>query len=164
MKIVILDGYSVHAKDLNWDLLRPLGELTVYDRTSADQVIARMQGAEIVLTNKCRITREVLEACPALRYLGELATGYNNIDIAAAKERGVVVTNIPGYSTVSVVQHVFALLLYAMSHVISSVVAILMYQCSPGHGVYSCYPVTVPASCRFVFDKLVSFFLGNFCG
>ena len=117
MKIVILDGYSVHAKDLNWDLLRPLGELTVYDRTPADQVIARMQGAEIVLTNKCRITREVLEACPALRYLGELATGYNNIDIAAAKERGVVVTNIPGYSTVSVVQHVFALLLYAMSHV-----------------------------------------------
>ena len=63
MKIVILDGYSVHAKDLNWDLLRPLGELTVYDRTPADQVIARMQGAEIVLTNKCRITREVLEAC-----------------------------------------------------------------------------------------------------
>ena len=117
MKIVILDGYSVHAKDLNWDLLRPLGELTVYDRTPADQVIARMQGAEIVLTNKCRITREVLEACPALRYLGELATGYNNIDIAAAKERGVVVTNIPGYSTVSVVQHVFALLLYTMSHV-----------------------------------------------
>ena len=113
MKIVILDGYSVHAKDLNWDLLRPLGELTVYDRTPADQVIARMQGAEIVLTNKCRITREVLEACPALRYLGELATGYNNIDIAAAKERGVVVTNIPGYSTVSVVQHVFALMLYA---------------------------------------------------
>ena len=89
MKIVILDGYSVHAQDLDWDLLRPLGELTVYDRTPADQVIPRMQGAEIVLTNKCRITREVLAACPELRYLGELATGYNNIDIAAAKEQGV---------------------------------------------------------------------------
>lgn len=117
MQIVILDGYSVHAEDLNWDALRSLGELTVYDRTLPDQVAARMQGAQIVLTNKCRITTEIMDACPELRYLGELATGYNNIDIAAAKARGIAVTNIPGYSTVSVVQHTFALLLAAMSRV-----------------------------------------------
>ena len=117
MRIVILDGYSIHSNDLNWDVLRTLGELTVYDRTAPEELVARMQGAEIVLTNKCRITREIMDACPQLRYIGELATGYNNIDIAAAKEKGIIVTNIPGYSTVSVVQHVFALLLAAMSHV-----------------------------------------------
>ena len=117
MRIVILDGYSIHSNDLNWDALRTLGELTVYDRTAPEELVSRMQGAEIVLTNKCRITREIMDACPQLRYIGELATGYNNIDIAAAKEKGIIVTNIPGYSTVSVVQHVFALLLAAMSHV-----------------------------------------------
>lgn len=117
MRIVILDGYSVHGQDLSWDALRSLGEVTVYDRTPPEEVAARMQGAEIVLTNKCRITAQIMDACPELRYLGELATGYNNIDVEAAKARGIVVTNVPGYSTVSVVQHVFALLLYAMSHV-----------------------------------------------
>lgn len=117
MRIVILDGYSIHSNDLNWDALRTLGELTVYDRTAPEELVSRMQGAEIVLTNKCRITCEIMDACPQLRYIGELATGYNNIDIAAAKEKGIIVTNIPGYSTVSVVQHVFALLLAAMSHV-----------------------------------------------
>ena len=75
MRIVILDGYSVHSNDLNWDVLRDLGELTVYDRTTPEELIPRMQGAEVVLTNKCRITRGVLEACPQLRYIGELATG-----------------------------------------------------------------------------------------
>ena len=117
MKIVILDGYSVHAEDLDWDLLQALGDVTVYDRSKPEELAERMRGAEAVLTNKCRITREVMDACPDLRYIGELATGFNNIDIAAAKEKGIVVTNVPGYSTVSVVQHVFALLLSVMSRV-----------------------------------------------
>ena len=119
MKIVILDGYEVNHGDLSWDGLKEFGELTVYDRTPKDPqtVISRIGDAEAVLENKVAMTREVMDACPNLRYIGEIATGYNNIDIAAAKEKGIVVTNIPAYSTMSVAQMTFALLLEICHHV-----------------------------------------------
>ena len=116
-EIVILDGYSVNPGDLSWDGIAAQGRLTVYDRTPADKIAERIGGAECVFTNKCLITAEVLDACPNLKFIGELATGYNNIDIAAARERGVCVCNIPAYSTDSVVQMTFALLLEACHHV-----------------------------------------------
>ena len=116
-EIVILDGYSVNPGDLSWDGIAAQGRLTVYDRTPADQIAQRIGGAECAFTNKCLITAEVLDACPNLKFIGELATGYNNIDIAAARERGVCVCNIPAYSTDSVVQMTFALLLEACHHV-----------------------------------------------
>ncbi len=108
MKIVVLDGYGANPGDLSWDGLKALGECTVYDRTSADEVVARSQGAEVILTNKTEIGSEVIAALPELKYIGVMATGYNVVDIAAAKERGIVVTNTPAYSTVSVAQMAFA--------------------------------------------------------
>lgn len=116
-EIVILDGYAGNPGDLSWDGIAALGNLTVYDRTPEAEVISRIGNAEIIFTNKCRITAEVMDACPNLKFVGELATGYNNIDVAAAKERGVCVCNIPAYSTDSVVQMTFALLLEACHHV-----------------------------------------------
>lgn len=116
-EIVILDGYAVNPGDLSWDGIAAQGHLTVYDRTPADRIVERIGNAEAVLTNKCLITAEVLDACPGVRFIGELATGYNNIDIDAARERGVCVSNIPAYSTDSVVQMTFALLLEACHHV-----------------------------------------------
>lgn len=116
-EIVILDGYAVNPGDLSWDGIAAQGRLTVYDRTPADQVVARIGGAEAIFTNKTVITAEILDACPSVQFIGELATGYNNIDVAAARERGVVVSNIPAYSTDSVVQMTFALLLEACHHV-----------------------------------------------
>ena len=117
-KIVILDGYTVNHGDLSWDGLKEFGELTVYDRTPKDPqtIISRIGDAEMVLENKINMTREIMDACPNLRYIGEIATGYNNIDIAAAKEKGIVVTNIPAYSTASVAQLAFALLLEICHH------------------------------------------------
>lgn len=111
MKIVVLDGYSLNPGDLSWEGFKKLGDCEVYDRTSGDLVIERARGAEAVLTNKVVMTKEVMEALPDLKYIGVLATGYNVVDIDAAKERGIVVTNIPSYSTDSVVQSVFAHLL-----------------------------------------------------
>lgn len=111
MKIIVLDGYAANPGDISWEPLRRLGEVTVYDRTPADQVALRIGDAEAVLTNKCRIDEAVMAACPNLKYVGELATGYNNIDVQAARRRGVTVCNIPAYSTVDVVQLTFALLL-----------------------------------------------------
>ena len=116
-EIVILDGYSVNPGDLSWDGIAAQGHLTVYDRTPADKIAERIGNAEAVFTNKAVITAEILDACPNLKFIGELATGYNNIDIAAAKARGVCVCNIPAYSTDSVVQMTFALLLEACHHV-----------------------------------------------
>ena len=116
-EIVILDGYAVNPGDLSWDGIAGQGRLTVYDRTPADQVVARIGGAEAIFTNKTVITAEILDACPCVKFIGELATGYNNIDVAAARERGVVVSNIPAYSTDSVVQMTFALRLEACHHV-----------------------------------------------
>ena len=117
MRIVVLDGYTLCPGDLTWDSLRALGDVTVYDRTPAEEIIPRIGDAQIVLTNKVVISRAVLEACPAVRYVGVLATGYNVVDLAAADERGVVVTNVPAYSTQAVVQHALALLLHSVSHV-----------------------------------------------
>lgn len=108
MKIVVLDGYAANPGDLSWDELKTLGECTIYDRTLPDEVLERSAEAEIILTNKTGITTQMIAAMPNLRYIGVLATGYNIIDVKAAKEHGVVVTNIPAYSTDSVAQMVFA--------------------------------------------------------
>lgn len=108
MKIVVLDGYGLNPGDLSWDAVSQLGELTVYDRTSSEEIIARSAGAEAILTNKTVITAEIMEALPNLKYIGVLATGYNVVNIDAAREKGIVVTNIPAYSTPSVAQMVFA--------------------------------------------------------
>ena len=117
MKIVVLDGYAANPNDLSWEPMRRLGELTVYERTAPEEVEARIGDAEAVLTNKVVITEEMMAKKPALRYIGVLATGYNVVDIPAAKVRGIIVTNIPAYSTPSVAQHVFALLLELCLHV-----------------------------------------------
>lgn len=117
MKIVVLDGYCLNPGDLSWDALRALGELEVYDRTPAAQAEARVQGAAIVLTNKTPLPGEVLARLPELRYIGVLATGYNIVDVEAAKRQGITVTNIPTYGTASVAQFVFALLLELCHHV-----------------------------------------------
>ena len=117
MKIVVLDGYAANPGDLNWDELKALGECTVYDRTVPDEVLERAAGAEIVLTNKTVINAGHIDALPALKYIGVLATGYNIVDVDAAKAHGIIVTNIPAYSTASVAQMVFAHLLNIASQV-----------------------------------------------
>lgn len=104
MKIVVLDGYAANPGDLSWEGLKTLGECTIYDRTAPEEVLERAAGAEAILTNKVVITAEQMAALPDLKYIGVLATGYNIIDINAARERGIVVTNIPAYSTPSVGQ------------------------------------------------------------
>lgn len=111
MKIIVLDGYGMNPGDLSWDELKKLGEVTIYDRTSPSEVIERSADAEILLTNKTIIDRQIINQLPSLRYIGVLATGYNVIDTEAAREKGIVVTNIPSYSTDSVAQMVFSLLL-----------------------------------------------------
>jgi glycerate dehydrogenase len=108
MKIVVLDGYTVNPGDMSWDELKTLGEVTIYDKTSPDEVTERAKGAEIILSNKVVIGEAEMSQLPDLKYIGVLATGVNNIDVAAAKARGIVVTNIPAYSTPSVGQMVFA--------------------------------------------------------
>ncbi|NDV81960.1 D-2-hydroxyacid dehydrogenase [Bacteroides sp. 51] len=108
MKIVVLDGYTLNPGDLSWDELKTLGECTLYDRTLPDQILERSAGAEVLLTNKVVLTAELINQLPDLKYIGVLATGYNVVDIPAAKERGIIVTNIPAYSTPSVGQMVFA--------------------------------------------------------
>ncbi|MBQ4610346.1 MAG: D-2-hydroxyacid dehydrogenase [Clostridia bacterium] len=116
MKIVVLDGYTENPGDLSWEKLEAMGELTVYDRTPADKVIERIGDAEIVYTNKTPISRETLEACPNIKFISVLATGYNIVDIAAAKERGIPVANVPTYGTASVAQFAIALLLEVCHH------------------------------------------------
>ena len=111
MKIVILDGYSADPGDLSWEELEQMGEVTVYDRTSPSETVQRAAEADIVLTNKVVLDREKIAQLPRLKYIGVLATGYNVVDIEAAHERGIVVTNVPAYSTESVAQMVFAHLL-----------------------------------------------------
>lgn len=111
MNITVLDGYGLNPGDLDWGQLGELGNLTVYDRTPAFLVVERAKDSEIVITNKTIIDKEVIEQLPHLKYIGVLATGYNVVDTATAHEHGIVVTNIPSYSTMSVAQHVFALLL-----------------------------------------------------
>ena len=111
MKIVVLDGFTANPGDLSWKGLEELGTVTVYDRTKPEETVARAADADIVLTNKVLISREVMMQLPQLKYIGVLATGYNVVDIEAAHERGIIVTNVPAYSTESVAQMVFAHLL-----------------------------------------------------
>lgn len=111
MKIVILDAYAANPGDLSWDEFAALGELTVYDRTAQEDAAARIGDAEVVFINKVRLTDEIFAACPNLKLVSILATGYNIVDLAAARRRGITVCNVPGYSTRAVVQMTFALLL-----------------------------------------------------
>ncbi len=110
-KIVVLDGYALNPGDLDWTPLQAYGELTVYDRTEPKDVVKRIGDAEIIFTNKTILTGETIIQAPKLKYIGVLATGYNVLDMGAAREKGVVVTNIPAYSTDAVAQFTFALLL-----------------------------------------------------
>ena len=111
MKIVILDGYTINPGDLNWKALETFGDLTVYDRSAPSELVERIGDAEIVFTCKCVISEQIMDACPNIKFISTLATGYDNIDIKAAKERNIAVCNVPAYSTESVAQHTFALLL-----------------------------------------------------
>ena len=111
MKITVLDGYGLNPGDLSWDGFKEFGEISVFHRTSPSDLAERIKDSEILLTNKTVIDAHAIESVPNLKYIGVLATGFNVVDIEAAKRKGVVVTNIPSYSTMSVAQHVFALLL-----------------------------------------------------
>ncbi len=117
MKIVILDGYTENPGDLSWEGFENLGSLTVYDRTPKDKIIERIGDASVVYTNKTPISRETLDACPNVKFIGVLATGYNVIDVAAAKEKGIPVSNIPTYGTDAVSQFAIALLLELCHHI-----------------------------------------------
>lgn len=117
MKIVILDGYTLNPGDLSWEPLKELGEVTVYERTAPKDVCKRTEGAEVVFTNKVVLDEAVLEKLPSLKYIGVLATGYNVVDVAAAARKGIVVTNIPAYSTSSVAQMAFAHILNIVQRV-----------------------------------------------
>lgn len=111
MKIVVLDGYALNPGDLSWDELKSFGDVQIYDPTPDDMVIDRAAGADIILTNKILMLSDTIEKLPGLKYIGVLATDYNVVDAEAARQRGIIVTNIPAYSTASVAQHTFALIL-----------------------------------------------------
>lgn len=111
MKIVVLDGFAVNPGDLSWDFLDKYGEARVYDKTEDKDAAAVIGDAEIVFTNRVHITPAVLDACPCIRYVSALGTGYDMIDVAACRSRGIEVCNVPGYSTMSVAQHAFTLML-----------------------------------------------------
>lgn len=130
MKIVVLDGYTLNQGERDWEELNELGEVTVHDRTEPDEVIRRAEGAEVVLTNKVVLDRSTIEHLPDLKYIGVLATGYNIIDLNAARERGIVVTNIPAYSTDSVVQMAFA-------HILNITLRVGHYAHEVHNGVWS---------------------------
>lgn len=117
MKIVVLDGYTLNPGDFTWESLESLGTLDVYDRTSPDQTLSRVQSADALLTNKVVLSAEILDKLPDLKYIGVTATGFNIVDIEAAKRRGIRVTNVPAYSTNSVAQLVFAFILEHCHHV-----------------------------------------------
>ncbi|MGN1377541.1 MAG: D-2-hydroxyacid dehydrogenase [Dorea sp.] len=117
MKIVVLDGYTLNPGDISWEGFEALGEVTVYDRTKAEDVVERIGDAEVVYTNKTPITRETLDTCKNVKFIGVLATGYNIVDIEAAKEKGIPVANIPTYGTAAVSQFAIALLLELCHHV-----------------------------------------------
>lgn len=117
MKIVVLDGYTVNPGDLSWSGMEELGEVTGYDRTPEELIAERIKDAEIVYTNKTPVSKSTLEACPSIKYIGVLATGYNVVDIEAAKEKGIPVSNIPAYGTEAVAQFTIALLLELCHHI-----------------------------------------------
>lgn len=117
IKLTILDGHAVNPGDLSWDMFKEFADVTVYERTPQEMLIDRIGNSDAIFLNKINITEEVLAACPNLKYIGVLATGYNVIDLDAARKRNIIVTNIPAYSTDSVAQHVFALILHFTNHV-----------------------------------------------
>lgn len=117
MRIVVLDGYTLNPGDLSWEGLQALGECEIHDRSSPDEVVPRVGDAKVVLTNKTPLSREAIERMPGLGYIGVLATGYNIVDVAAAREREVPVTNVPTYGTRSVAQMTMALLLELAQHI-----------------------------------------------
>ncbi|MCE7040985.1 D-2-hydroxyacid dehydrogenase [Dyadobacter sp. CY312] len=117
MKIVILDGYTLNPGDLDWAPLLELGEVEIYDRSGKNEIVERALEAEAILVNKVVISREILEQLPKLKYIGVAATGYNNIDIEAAQEQNITVTNVKAYGPASVAQHTFALLLALVNRI-----------------------------------------------
>jgi len=117
MNIVVLDGYTLNPGDLSWEEIKKMGNCTIYDRTPPELTIERAQDAEAVFTNKVVFNKEIIKKLPKLKYIGVLATGYNVIDIDAAKSAGIIVTNIPAYSTNSVAQMVFAHILHFTQHI-----------------------------------------------
>ena len=117
MKIVVLDGYTLNPGDLSWSDLLNLGDVVLYDRTPGDKIIERSIDAEVLITNKTPLSEEIINCLPKLKYIGVLATGYNVVDITAAKRNNIIVTNVPSYSTLSVAQLTFALLLELCHHV-----------------------------------------------
>lgn len=117
MKIVVLDGYTLNPGDISWDPIEKWGDMTCHDRTPDEKIVERIGDAQIILTNKTPLSRQTLQQCPKLRYIGVLATGYNIIDVDAAAEQGITVTNVPGYSTQAVAQFTMALLLEFCHHV-----------------------------------------------
>ena len=145
MNIVIFDGYTINPGDLSWDKLDALcDKLTVFDSTSEDKALSRLTGNEILMTSKCPITRELMENSPQLKYIGCTATGYNNIDVEAAADLGIAVTNIPAYSTDAVAQHTIALMLELSNHMGLHNVSVQEGQWSDNE--YFCYwkkPVTL---------------------
>lgn len=116
MRIVVLDAHTANPGDLSWAGFESLGECAIHDRTPLADTVVRARDAEAVITNKAVLNREIISALPKLRYIGVIATGYNVVDLDAASERGVVVTNVPGYSTASVAQAVFAMILEHTNH------------------------------------------------
>ena len=111
MKGVVLDGYTVTLSDLNWGPVEKICDLTVYDRTSPNEVLERIGDSEAIFINKIRMTDEIYDSCPNLRFVGELATGFDNANVASAKAHGVAVCNVPAYATEPVAQHTMALIL-----------------------------------------------------
>lgn len=130
MKIVVLDGYGVNPGDLSWDVLKQFGDLKVYDRTSDEDVEIRAKDADIILTNKVVLSAEILCRLSRLKYIGVLATGYNVVDVKAAEAQGIVVTNIPAYSTDSVVQMTFA-------HILNITNRVAHYVCENRNGKWA---------------------------
>lgn len=117
MRLTVLDGYALNPGDLSWDSLKDNFDIKVYDRTPANNVVERIGDSEAILINKVVITKEILDQCPNLKYIGVMATGYNVVDTATAHEKGIVVTNVPAYSTDAVAQHVFSFITYFSNHV-----------------------------------------------
>jgi glycerate dehydrogenase len=117
MKLTVLDGHALNPGDLSWDAFRKYADVTVYERSPADTVISRIGDSDAVLLNKVSISSDTLKACPALAYIGVLATGYNVVDVQAARKAGVTVTNVPSYSTMAVAQHVFSFITSFTNHV-----------------------------------------------
>lgn len=117
MKILVLDGFALNPGDLTWKGLRQQGTVVVYDRTEEARIVSRIGDAEVVVVNRCPITRETMDACPNLKMICVTATGYDNVDLEAAKEKGILVCNVPTYATESVTQHVFAMLTEITNHI-----------------------------------------------